>query len=54
VPVREIDDHTIGDGTPGELTRAVQTAFENALFGRDERYREWLDPVPARAGAKVA
>jgi branched-chain amino acid aminotransferase len=54
VPVREIDDHTIGDGRPGELTRAVQTAFENALFGRDERYREWLDPVPARAGAKVA
>ena len=53
VPVREIDDHTIGAGTPGELTRAVQTAFENALFGRDERYREWLDPVPARAGAKV-
>jgi branched-chain amino acid aminotransferase len=54
VPVREIDDHTIGDGTPGELTRAVQNAFENALFGRDERYREWLDPVTARAGAKVA
>jgi len=54
VPVREIDDHPIGDGRPGELTRAVQTAFENALFGRDERYREWLDPVTARAGAKVA
>jgi len=53
VPVREIDDHTIGAGTPGELTRAVQKAFEDALHGRDERYREWLDPVPARAGAKV-
>jgi branched-chain amino acid aminotransferase len=47
VPVREIDDHTIGDGTPGAVTRAVQTAFEDALFGRSERYREWLDPVPA-------
>ena len=47
VPVREIDDHTIGDGTPGAITRAVQTAFEDALFGRNERYREWLDPVPA-------
>ena len=53
VPVREIDDHTVGDGSPGEVTRAVQTAFEDALHGRDERYREWLDPVPARAGAKV-
>jgi branched-chain amino acid aminotransferase len=47
VPVREIDDHTIGDGTPGTLTRAVQKEFEDALAGRTERYREWLDPVPA-------
>jgi branched-chain amino acid aminotransferase len=46
-PLREIDDHTIGSGTPGELTVAVQTAFEDALHGRTERYREWLDPVPA-------
>ncbi len=54
VPVREIDDHAIGDGTPGAITRAVQKAFEDALFGRDERYRDWLDPVPARSAAKVA
>jgi len=51
VPVREIDDHAIGDGQPGEVTRAVQKAFDDALHGRTERYREWLDPVevPARA-----
>jgi len=54
VPVREIDDHTIGAGKPGEVTLAVQSTFEDALHGRSERYREWLDPVPARAGAKVA
>jgi branched-chain amino acid aminotransferase len=47
VPVREIDDHTIGEGTPGPITGAVQAAFEDALLGRSERYREWLDPVPA-------
>ncbi|MEA2154031.1 MAG: branched-chain amino acid aminotransferase, partial [Solirubrobacteraceae bacterium] len=47
VPVREIDDHAIGDGKPGPITLAVQTAFEDALHGRDERYRDWLDPVPA-------
>jgi branched-chain amino acid aminotransferase len=47
VPVREIDDHTVGTGEPGAITRAVQTAFEDALHGRDERYRAWLDPVPA-------
>lgn len=52
VPVREIDDHAVGGGEPGEITRAVQTAFEDALHGRSERYREWLDPVPdlARPG----
>ena len=54
VPVREIDDHTIGSGSPGELTRAIQAAFEDALHGRDKRYRDWLDPVPTRAEAKVA
>jgi branched-chain amino acid aminotransferase len=45
VPVREVDDHQVGDGTPGEITRTVQRVFEDALHGREERYREWLDPV---------
>jgi branched-chain amino acid aminotransferase len=50
VPVREVDDHVIGAGTAGEVTRAVQATFEDALLGRDSRYRDWLDPVevPAR------
>ncbi len=52
VPVREIDDHAVGTGEPGEVTRAVQQAFEDALHGRTERYREWLDPVPAFAALK--
>jgi branched-chain amino acid aminotransferase len=45
VPVREIDDHTIGRGEPGEITRVLQDAFNDATYGRSERYREWLDPV---------
>ncbi len=51
VPVREVDDHAIGTGRPGEITRAVQSAFNDALHGRTERYREWLDPVPVTARA---
>ena len=47
VPVREIDDHTIGAGSPGEITTTVQSKFEDVLHGRDERYHGWLDPVPA-------
>jgi branched-chain amino acid aminotransferase len=47
VPVREIDDHAIGDGTPGEITRVLQGVYEDAIHGRAERYREWLDVVPS-------
>jgi branched-chain amino acid aminotransferase len=46
-PVREVDDHPVGPGQPGEITRAIQVAFEDALHGRAERYRDWLDPIPA-------
>jgi branched-chain amino acid aminotransferase len=49
VPVREIDDHPIGSGRPGEVTRVLQAAFEDAIYGRSERYREWLDVVQAPA-----
>jgi branched-chain amino acid aminotransferase len=45
VPVREIDDHTIGTGKPGEVTRVLQSAFDDAIHGRSERYHEWLDLV---------
>jgi branched-chain amino acid aminotransferase len=51
VPVCEIDDHEIGSGSRGPVTAAVQSAFFDALHGRSERYREWLDvvSVPSRA-----
>ena len=47
VPVRELDDRPVGSGKPGELTKALLAVYEDALYGRDERYRDWLDPVPA-------
>ncbi len=43
VPVREIDDHEIGE--PGEITRVIQAKFEDALHGRAPEYSEWLDVV---------
>jgi branched-chain amino acid aminotransferase len=48
-PLREIDDHPVGTGEPGPITRAVQEAFEDALHGRSERYADWLDLVPQPA-----
>ena len=52
VPVSEIDDHAIGSGEPGPITRAVQRVFDDALHGRDARYVDWLDfvQVPTKAG----
>jgi len=51
VPVREIDDHPIGNGRRGPVTADVQRVFDDALRGRDPRYADWLDvvEVPARA-----
>ena len=51
-PLREIDDHPVGTGEPGPITRAVQEAFEDALHGRSERYarlarRRARAPAPA-------
>jgi branched-chain amino acid aminotransferase len=55
VPVREIDDHDLGE--PGEITRHVQTKYEDALYGRAEEYLEWLDLVeqaaPVDEGSRV-
>jgi branched-chain amino acid aminotransferase len=45
VPVREIDDHTIGE--PGPITRQLQAKFEDALHGRAPEYEHWLDYVKA-------
>ena len=51
VPVCEVDDHRIGEGVSGAVTRAVQSVYLDALHGRDPRYREWLDivKVPSRS-----
>jgi branched-chain amino acid aminotransferase len=48
VPVREIDDHPIGE--PGETTRVIQKKLDDALHGRAEEYLEWLDFVQVPAG----
>ncbi len=40
-PVRSIDDHEIGP--PGPVTKKIQTAFFDAVRGRDERWLRWLE-----------
>jgi branched-chain amino acid aminotransferase len=50
-PIREIDDYPVGDGRPGPITREVGRVFDDALFGRAERYADWNDLVEAPARA---
>ena len=52
-PIREVDDHVIGDGSRGPVTTHLQRVFEDALYGRDPRYAAWNDvvPVPTREAA---
>jgi branched-chain amino acid aminotransferase len=59
VPVREVDDHTIGLGREpgvGPITKEIQRVYDDALRGRDPRYAEWLDVVQLPSGhtARVA
>jgi branched-chain amino acid aminotransferase len=51
VPVRKIDDHDLGE--PGEVTRKLQSKYEDALWGRAPEYRAWLDFVNAEKPANV-
>ena len=48
-PLREVDDRPVGTGEPGEITRTLSGAFHDALYGRSDRYAEWLDIVEAPA-----
>ena len=54
VPVREIDDRPLGE--PGELTKAIQKVFFDAIAGRRDEYLEWLDVVDMgdTAGARIS
>ena len=44
-PIRELDDRKIGSGEPGEITRKIQTAYQDAVHGRNPSRRDWLTPV---------
>ncbi len=42
MPITEVDGRTIGDGRPGMVTKRVQQMFFDAVYGRSDRYRDWL------------
>ena len=51
-PIREVDGKQIGAGKRGEVTARIQSAFFDAVFGRDDRYRDWLHRVEPQAAPR--
>ena len=45
VPIREVDDRTVGDGRPGPITQQIQETYFAAVRGQIDRYKDWLDYV---------
>ncbi len=43
VPIRSVDDRDLG--TPGPITRQIQQGYDDAIHGRDDRYKEWNEHV---------
>jgi branched-chain amino acid aminotransferase len=44
-PVTRIEHRNIGDGEIGPITRQLRELFMNTVYGREEKYREWVTPV---------
>jgi branched-chain amino acid aminotransferase len=45
IGLSEIDFRKIGDGKTGEVTRAIQNVYHEAIRGKDARYESWCDYI---------
>lgn len=44
-PIREIDNRTIGHGGRGPVTEKLQSMYFDAVHGRSDNHRNWLNEV---------
>jgi branched-chain amino acid aminotransferase len=51
MPIRQVDDRVIGDGSPGPLTRRLRAAYQDVVHGKEARYHHWLARVTALEAA---
>lgn len=45
MPIREIDDRTIGSGKRGPVTEKLQSLFFDLVRGKVDQYKDWLTVV---------
>jgi branched-chain amino acid aminotransferase len=53
-PVVAVDDRKIGAGTPGRVTKAIQTLYFDAVYGRSQPHLAWLTQVPNPVASAAA
>ncbi|MCE5194950.1 MAG: branched-chain amino acid transaminase [Nitrospiraceae bacterium] len=44
-PIRELDGRIIGKGTPGNITKKIQSIFFDIVKGKNKKYNNWLTYV---------
>jgi branched-chain amino acid aminotransferase len=44
-PVTRIEHRNIGDAEIGPVTLRLRKLFMNTVYGREEKYRDWVEPV---------
>jgi branched-chain amino acid aminotransferase len=45
VPIGSVDDRVVGEGTPGPVTKAIQSTYFQAVRGELPQYEAWLTRV---------
>ncbi len=41
-PIRDVDNYIIGNGKRGEITKQLQSAYFDVVYGRNDKYKELL------------
>jgi branched-chain amino acid aminotransferase len=44
-PIREVDGRQVGSGSPGKITKRVQSLFFDTVKGKNKRYESWLTRI---------
>jgi branched-chain amino acid aminotransferase len=50
-PIREVDNRRIGAGKPGPITKELQSAFFDIVYGKDGRHADWLTYISEKQPA---
>jgi branched-chain amino acid aminotransferase len=47
-PILEVDTRPVGGGQIGPITKQLQQAYFNIIYGRNPKYMDWCTPVPLK------